>query len=114
MKLSKTDTAVRRFPSFAKAVKTLQGITPGHPYSTLSFDVFDTLLFRRCHPEAIVEGVGRWLTRECQLAGVPIRSDVMTCRERAYQKVTTAKVAQSLDPDCSLTELCSAWVEEIT
>jgi predicted HAD superfamily hydrolase len=114
MRLSKTNTAVRRFPSFAKAITSLQGITPGHPYTILSFDVFDTLLFRRCHPEAIVEGVGRWLTRECQRAAITMRSDAMTCRERAYQKVTAEKVAQSLDQDCSLTELCRAWVEEIT
>ena len=114
MKLSKTEAAVQKFPSFAKATTSLQGITPGHPYTILSFDVFDTLVFRRCHPEAIVEGVGRWLTRECQRAGIPMRSDTMPCRERAYQKVTAEKVAQGLDLDCSLTELCRAWVEELT
>jgi predicted HAD superfamily hydrolase len=80
----------------------------------LSFDVFDTLIFRRCHPQAIVEGVGRWLTQECKRAGIPMRSDAMICRERAYEKLTAGKLAQGLDADCSLTELCRVWVEEIT
>ena len=38
----------------------------------------------------------------------------MTCRECAYQKVTSAKLAEGLDADCNLTELCRAWVEEMT
>src|SRR5271154_6744218 len=114
MKLGKTDTLVQRFASFEKAIASLQGMTPGHPYKILSFDVFDTLLFRRCHPEAIVEGVGRWLTQQCQRSGIPMRADAMTCRARAYQMVTAQKVAQNLDPECNLTELCRAWVEEIT
>ena len=114
MKLGKMDTAVQRFTSFGKAITSLRAMTPGLPYTTLSFDVFDTLIFRRCHPQAIVEGVGRWLTQECRSAGIRMRSDAMTCRERAYRKVTGVKMAQGLDPDCSLTELCRAWVEEMT
>ena len=66
MKLGKMDTAVQRFTSFEKAITSLRGMTPGQPYTILSFDVFDTLILRRCHPQAIVEGVGRWVTRECQ------------------------------------------------
>ena len=89
-------------------------MTVGLPYTILSFDVFDTLIFRRCHHEVIVEGVGRRLTQECSEAGIRIRSDAMTCRERAYRKLTAVKMAQGLDPDCSLTALCRAWVEEIT
>src|SRR5271156_1045442 len=114
MKPNQTHKDMQQFPSFAKAITSLGEITPGQPYTILSFDVFDTLLFRRCHPEAIVEGVGRWLTQQCQRSGIPMRADAMTCRARAYQMVTAQKGAQNLDPECNLTELCRAWVEEIT
>ena len=109
-----TQIAAEKFSSFASALTRLQGAAPGEPHTVLSFDVFDTLIFRRCHPQAVVEGVGRWLTEECMRWGLAMRSDAMTARQRAYQQLTAANQAEGLDPDCNLTALCRAWIAEVS
>ncbi len=104
---------LRKFSSFRTLISALQDLKLGSPYKVLCFDVFDTLIFRRCHPDLVTEGVCRWVKTECQRMGSPAPDNILELRGRAYQKLIGQKVAQCLDMDCSLTELCNEWAAEI-
>jgi predicted HAD superfamily hydrolase len=104
----------RTFRHFDNLIDSLRGEVPGDPFTTLSFDVFDTLIHRRCHPQVVVDAVGSWLTRECAQAGIDMHCDALIGRQRAYEHMTSLKEAQGLDPDCNLTELSRTWIAEIT
>ena len=76
--------------------------------SLVSFDVFDTLIHRRAHPDAIVWGVAQWLAREMSCFRSLNHLDTLEVRHRAYVRLIQAKAAQGLDLDVSLDELVFA------
>jgi predicted HAD superfamily hydrolase len=80
--------------------------------SLVSFDVFDTVVHRRTHPDAIVWGVAQWLAREMPCFRGPNQLDTLEGRHRAYVRLIHAKAALGLDLDLSLDELVLPWVRE--
>ncbi|WP_189536841.1 HAD family hydrolase [Paludibacterium paludis] len=79
---------------------------------TVSFDVFDTLIHRRAHPNAVVWAVARWLRDRLNSQGLPIVVDSLDARNRAYSQLIAQKAEQGLDLDVSLDELVLPWVRE--
>jgi predicted HAD superfamily hydrolase len=79
-------------------------------FRTVSFDVFDTLIHRRVHPDAVMWAVSRWLTSCFSSRGIPVTIDCNEARHRAYGQLISLKAAQGLDLDVSLDELVLPWV----
>ena len=80
---------------------------------TISFDVFDTLLHRKCDPDAILDGVSYWLGRELEKYGFYHDKDVLQARHDAYVEVMHKKADQGLDQDLTLRELCPIWINNL-
>ena len=79
---------------------------------TVSFDVFDTLIHRRAHPEAVVWAVARWLQARLKALGHSIVVAPLDARNRAYAQLIGKKAELGLDLDISLDELVLPWVRE--
>lgn len=80
---------------------------------TISFDIFDTLLHRRCDPDAILDGVSNWLKFELQNYGFTHSKDVLQARHNAYFTVMNQKAVQGLDQDLTLRELAPIWIDNL-
>jgi len=76
----------------------------------VSFDVFDTLVHRRCDPNLVVYSVEKWLNKKLLDLGLEIKVDVSEARHKSYQELVDIKVAQGLDPDITLDEWAVAWI----
>ncbi|RLA84535.1 MAG: hypothetical protein DRG78_01155 [Epsilonproteobacteria bacterium] len=80
---------------------------------TISFDIFDTLVHRKCDPDAILDGVSYWLGRELEKYGFHHDKDVLQARHDAYAEVMHKKADQGLDQDLILRELCPIWIKNL-
>jgi len=78
----------------------------------ISFDVFETLVHRRIHPDAIIDGVCKWLHVRLIERGMPIVSDIREARERAYVKLIHTKAAEGLDLEAALDAFTVPWLRE--
>jgi len=79
---------------------------------TVSFDVFDTLIHRRAHPDAVVWAVARWLRDRLKTLGHSIAIDPIEARNRVYAQLIAQKAELGLDLDVSLDELVLPWIRE--
>lgn len=79
---------------------------------TVSFDVFDTLIHRRTHPDAVVWAVARWLRDRLKTLGHSIAIDPIEARNRVYAQLIAQKAELGLDLDVSLDELALPWIRE--
>lgn len=78
----------------------------------VSFDVFDTLLFRRCSAETVQRGVATALSNAIGFSSEAIDS-VLQERERAFASVAASNRAAGLDFDAHLNAINLAWVKEL-
>ena len=78
----------------------------------ISFDVFDTLIHRRAHTEAIVEATCFWLDEYLIKKGISQVVNAKQAREEAYKKLIYEKAAQGLDLDINLDQLVLPWIRE--
>lgn len=79
---------------------------------TVSFDVFDTLIHRRAHPDAVLWAVGKWLRNRLEMLGYTVTGDPIEARNRVYAQLISQKAGLGLDLDVSLDELVLPWVRE--
>jgi len=77
----------------------------------ISFDVFDTLLFRKLHPALILDCVGRKLSSLLLEQNYHVTINPSLSRPKAYAAIAEQKVAEGLDPDMTLEELVPEWVK---
>lgn len=78
----------------------------------VSFDVFDTLLFRRCSAESVQRGVAVRLADE--LGGTPDTVDaVYLQRERAFRICAEKNVKNGLDFDAHIKDINLVWAQNI-
>ena len=80
---------------------------------TVSFDIFDTLLHRRCDPDAVINGVSNWLNFELEKYGFMHDKCVLQARHDAYLRIMNQKVEQGFDQDLTLRELCPIWIDNL-
>lgn len=80
----------------------------------VSFDVFDTLLFRTVSPELIIDSVSRKMCALLNCYNLPIEIDPQLARRQAYKEIAYEKVRKGLDPDMTLDELVPVWVSKVT
>jgi FMN phosphatase YigB (HAD superfamily) len=85
---------------------TLEGVR------TISFDVFDTLVFRRCSPEAVQHGVARALA---EFAGRPAgeAGEVLRMRDACYAEEASLNRSRGLDGDAHLTAINARWATKL-
>ncbi len=79
--------------------------------TTVSFDVFDTLLHRRCEPDAVIDGVTSWLNNYLSTEFSFIHVDSLSARHEAYAKIIEQKADKGLDLDTTLEEMLPVWIE---
>ncbi len=79
---------------------------------TVSFDVFDTLIHRRVHPDAVIWSTARWLKISLEALGHSTVVDPLEARNRAYAQLIGKKAELGLDMDVCLDELVLPWVDE--
>lgn len=85
---------------------TLEGVR------TISFDVFDTLLFRKCSPEAVQYGVARALAELVGRSGREA-ADVLRMRDSCYAEEASSNRARGLDGDAHLTAINHRWAQKL-
>lgn len=78
----------------------------------VSFDVFDTLIHRRVHPDAVVDAVANWLKLALAKYGLHQVMDAADARQLTYLKLIHEKASLGLDLDVSLDELVLPWVRQ--
>lgn len=76
-----------------------------HRPEVVSFDVFDTMLLRRCHPDDITSAV---LARMSELTGLS-PAQVAELRTRAHRKACAGSTVQGRDPEASIVEWYRDW-----
>jgi predicted HAD superfamily hydrolase len=79
---------------------------------TVSFDVFDTLIHRRVHPDAVIWSTSRWLKNRLEALGHSTVVDPLEARNRAYAQLIGKKAELGLDLDVCLDELVLPWIDE--
>ena len=80
--------------------------------TTVSFDVFDTLLHRRCEPNAVIDGVTDWIDRYIE-GQYGIEVHALESRHRVYGALIAKKADSGLDLDTTIEEMLPLWVEEM-
>lgn len=98
------------FKGLESAVET---VLNAHPIESVSFDVFDTLLHRRCHPDAILYRLAQWMQRELQLQACSV-VDILQERHLAYVDIAEGYARQGFDFDAGLEELITKWLERLS
>lgn len=80
---------------------------------TISFDIFDTLLHRKCDPDAVLDGVSKWLGMELEKYGFNHHKSPLQARHDAYFEIMNKKTEQGLDQDMTLRELSTLWIDNL-
>ncbi|GAB4170283.1 MAG: hypothetical protein Kow00100_10950 [Geothermobacteraceae bacterium] len=83
-------------------------------FEVVSFDVFDTLLYRKCAPEAVLQNIHRALEKRLQAVGLPLQIPLSRARDLAYRKLAAQKVAQGLDFEVGLQEMIPEWLRLVS
>ncbi|MDX9965361.1 HAD family hydrolase [Desulfobacter postgatei] len=78
----------------------------------VSFDVFDTLLFRRCSAESVQRGVAAQLALAIGLPENDV-DEIYHERERAFHDCATINRLRGLDADAHLDDINLAWVKRL-
>ena len=77
----------------------------------LSFDVFDTVVFRRLHPDLIVTGTARELGRRLTQLGItPVRL-AAPARGLAFEQIAVDVQARGGDFEAPLAETVTRWIQ---
>ncbi len=79
----------------------------------LSIDVFDTVLFRRIHPDLIVTGTARELERYLRARGIEPACDVAAERGNAFDEIAAVCQARGGDCEAPLRETLQRWIERV-
>jgi FMN phosphatase YigB (HAD superfamily) len=106
----RTGIMIERYNSFEGLIQRLLSMAPDGRVRVVSMDVFDTILHRRCWPDTVVRGVANALRQLLAERGVERVADPLQARHSAYAEVAAIKIAQGLDQDMTLDELCPVWV----
>lgn len=80
----------------------------------LSFDVFDTLLLRRAHPDIVIRGVSSEMTKLMKQENILISKDPFATRTQAYLNLSENCDEKNLDQDTTLDQLIPAWISLMT
>lgn len=78
-----------------------------------TFDVFDTLVHRRVHSDAVVDGVCQWLDRVFDDAGISKEMCAKDARNLSYREAIYERAKRGLDLDVSLEAFVSDWVSRM-
>jgi FMN phosphatase YigB (HAD superfamily) len=76
----------------------------------LSFDVFDTLLFRRCSPDTVQLGVARELAEACRAETGADAETALALRLQAYEMISAANAKLGLDGEAHVDSIHREWV----
>jgi FMN phosphatase YigB (HAD superfamily) len=79
----------------------------------VSFDVFDTLILRRCHPDAVLSGAASYLREKVQGMGISLQVDPLQAYHRAYRELAITNQSNGLDCEVFTKDLFPAWIAEI-
>ncbi len=102
---------MKRFDSIAAATRHLRSARALNGVRVVSFDVFDTLLFRRLDKDVVSKGVSAELTRWLTQRGYPPRRSLWEARHEAYRAAAQHNADAGRDFDASLEELVPRWLE---
>ncbi|CAM2187830.1 Haloacid dehalogenase superfamily, subfamily IA, variant 1 with third motif having Dx(3-4)D or Dx(3-4)E [Burkholderia latens] len=79
----------------------------------MSFDIFDTLIFRRCSPDAVLHSVSMYLDHEVAARGIAIaHGGALGAYHAAYAKLARRSAAHGQDDEVYTTEIYGEWVRE--
>jgi predicted HAD superfamily hydrolase len=79
----------------------------------ISFDVFDTLLHRRCDPDAVLDGVASWLDAKIDEMGLQRKRNAADARHIAYGIVAENNVENGFDCDTTISDFAPVWIDEL-
>ena len=79
----------------------------------ITFDVFDTLLFRRCSTETVQRGVAAALAKALGNEYNSAIDTALHAREQAYAEVALSNQNTGLDFDAHLDAINLAWVKRL-
>lgn len=103
----------RTLRSFADLEAQIEAQCKEAKIERISFDVFDTLVRRRCAPDTVVRGVALALQQVLPSASAVGLDQILAERHRAYMLLATANEACGLDMETSLGQLAKAWVARL-
>lgn len=104
---------VRNWTSYPRFERCFQHVLKKSDNSALvSFDVFDTLLFRRCSPETVQWGVAAKLG--CALGLTRESTGKILCeRDHAYAEAASTNQSCGFDFEAHLDDINLAWVKRL-
>lgn len=102
---------VRRLRAWSALEQQLEAHLSQSACKLISFDVFDTLIKRRCHPELVVRGAAVAL-RDALEESLDLDA-ILEARHAAYADLAGQNARNGHDPETHLDELCAAWVERL-
>lgn len=111
-----TNLSITHFKKFAHLSKWMEGASSKRILEwaeLVSFDVFDTLLFRRCSAETVQRGVAAALGKALGQSSDAIEN-VLRAREQAYADAALQNQKSSLDFEAHLDAINLAWVKRLT
>lgn len=104
---------LKRFDSYPALAEALFTSVENGTLTTISFDVFDTLVHRRMAAALVLDGVCQVFSDLLTGKGIPLSDrPLLTCRREAYEGLVARHVLAGLDPDTTIDELAPAWVQK--
>ncbi|SDC66609.1 HAD family hydrolase [Paraburkholderia lycopersici] len=105
--------SVRTFDSFVTASAYIESALTDGKIKLLSFDVFDTVIFRRCSPDAVLHAVAAFLDRELRARNIAVRhGGSLGAYHAAYATLAHRNAAAGFDDEASTSALYGEWVRE--
>jgi hypothetical protein len=97
---------------FAEWLESFSARTELDQVELVSFDVFDTLLFRRCSADTVQRGVAAEISKALGQASGTIDS-VLRAREQAYADAAKINLQAGLDFEAHLDAINLGWVKRV-
>lgn len=104
--------AIAKIKNLGEIERYLEGTTNQKAISLLSFDIFDTIVFRKVPDKAIIHASCKWLLKRLNLFDKTI-DEILSARQNAYNKVSEDNKFANSDKDATLKEFAYRWITDL-
>ncbi len=102
----------KKFTNLDKALVYLENQANGGEIKIISFDIFDTVILRRCPPDAVLAAVADWLDDELLRQNIKARySSAIEAYHETYRILAEKNSRAGLDYEVFADDLYEKWAE---
>lgn len=105
--------STKTLTSVSQLERHIRKVAENSDLKVLSFDIFDTLIFRKVADNAVIDASCNWLSQELTKMQIEPVGDILKSREQSYLKIAARNQNAGSDKDATLREFVGEWLKNL-